>query len=441
MRDHFPAPNAEKARAGRLANNAGVEQEHFVDAGTMSLLLCQRVGEQVDRLDVAMLPTQIGRRDDADAALFFCGIGKAERTRVSNNRRFEILRKYVCSRALAARDLNVDDAVCVHAEQIAGAQFGEASHIGRVRRRPKHGTAIREQLNCCSIGAEDEREIVAGVAVDEDAPCFELAIEQRNELRRQPAAMDDVIELLHRPDDLEIAIGRHAQPHVDVAHDERGRQAMPRSVSDCQAEDVVGDRDEVVEVSAHDLGRNSFPPDVEPRVLWHALRQDGLLNALRLDDEGLVAVRAQPLVDGVADEVEREEDVIAAQVRINIEPQDVRVVVPGRDRGETLRAELRLEDRVDARIVRLHDHDAVLEDQLDRLVVPRHRNAERAVFAKAETANQLVAVLVAQLVNASAGDPELVMEVRGDGLPDLLDREARRFRVFDLFERALDLGE
>ena len=154
-----------------------------------------------------------------------------------------------------------------------------------------------------------------------------------------------------------------------------------------------------------------------------------------------IAVGAQPLVDGVADEVEREEDVLAAELRRDVEAEDVGVLVAGRDGGETLRAELRFEHRIDAGIVRLHDHDAVLEHELDRLVVARHGDTERAVGADAESRDELVAVVVRELVDAPASDAELVAKVRGDGLPDLLDREARRFRVLDLFEGAFDLGE
>ena len=54
--------------------------------------------------------------------------------------------------------------------------------------------------------------------------------------------MDDVVELLHRADDLEVAVGGHAQAHVDVAHDQRRGKAVAGAVGDGEAEDVVGDR-------------------------------------------------------------------------------------------------------------------------------------------------------------------------------------------------------
>src|SRR5688572_31369269 len=41
----------------------------------------------------------------------------------------------------------------------------------------------------------------------------------------------------------------------------------------------VGDRDEVVEIAAHDFRGNGAAPDVEAGVLGDALREDGLLDA------------------------------------------------------------------------------------------------------------------------------------------------------------------
>src|ERR1051326_2029152 len=83
-----------------------------------------------------------------------------------------------------------------------------------------------------------------------------------------------VIQLLHRPDDLEIAVGRHPQTHVDVADDQRGREAVTGAVGDREAEDIVSDRDEVVEIAADDLRRDGPSPDVEAGVLRNAARED-----------------------------------------------------------------------------------------------------------------------------------------------------------------------
>src|SRR5207248_9802774 len=126
------------------------------------------------------------------------------------------------------------------------------------------------------------------------------------------------------------------------------------------------------------------------------------------DDERLVTVRAQSLIDSVANEVEREEDVFAAQVRRDVKSKDVRMRVAGSDGCESLRAELRLEHGIDAGIVRFHDHHAVLEHELDRLVVARHSDAKRTVIADAESPDQLVAIHAGELVNTPARDPELV---------------------------------
>jgi hypothetical protein len=59
-----------------------------------------------------------------------------------------------------------------------------------------------------------------------------------------------------------------------------------------------------------------------------------------------------------------------------------------------------------------------------------------------ETPDDDVAVVVRrQFVNPPARDAELLAEVGGDRLRDLLDREARGLGGLDLLEGAFDLGE
>jgi len=62
--------------------------------------------------------------------------------------------------------------------------------------------------------------------------------------------VDDPVHALDGAHDLEVARQAHAQPHVDVAHLQRGGQAMAGDVGDRQAEDLVGDRDVVEERAA-----------------------------------------------------------------------------------------------------------------------------------------------------------------------------------------------
>src|SRR5437879_1744785 len=181
---------------------------------------------------------------------------------------------------------------------------------------------------------------------------------------------------------------------------------MSRSIGDRDAEDVVGDRNEVVEVAADDLRRHRLSPDVETLVLRYALRKNRFLDALGFDDQRFVPLGAQALVDRVSHEVEREEDVVSAQFRRNVEAEDVLVVVAGGNGCETLRPETLLELAVDARIIAIHDDHAVPERQLERFVMLRNRDGERAILRGAESCHQLVSVLAGVLVNAPAGDAE-----------------------------------
>jgi len=102
---------------------------------------------------------------------------------------------------------------------------------------------------------EDERRHVAGVDVDQVTARSSSAMNRRNELGDQLGAADDRVEPLDGAGDLEIARDPHAQADVDVAHLESGRQSVPGGVGDRDVDDLLRDRDEVVEVAADDLGR------------------------------------------------------------------------------------------------------------------------------------------------------------------------------------------
>ena len=103
---------------------------------------------------------------------------------------------------------------------------------------------------------------VPGVDVHEAAVVLDLAVEERDEARRQPRLVDDAVQALDRAHDLEVALDRHAQARVDVAHLEGRRQAVARGVGDRDAEDAVGDRDEVEVVAA----RRAPPGVVNPAI-------------------------------------------------------------------------------------------------------------------------------------------------------------------------------
>src|SRR5204863_3251546 len=94
----------------------------------------------------------------------------------------------------------------IEAHQIALLELHEAARVRRIGIGTEDRTAMHEKIDLV-VSAQDKRRIVTGIRVDEDPARLQLAIEQRHELRRQPSAMDDVIELLQRADDFEIAVG------------------------------------------------------------------------------------------------------------------------------------------------------------------------------------------------------------------------------------------
>ena len=114
-------------------------------------------------------------------------------------------------------------------------------------------------------------------------------------------------------------------------------------------------------------------------------------------------------------------------------------MIARRDRREPARAEPLLEHRIDGRIARIHDHDTVLEHELDGLVLARHDHPHGGLIRLAELADDHEAVVAPALVDASAGDPELIAKVRRDGLRDHGHGPLGVFRL-DGLERFFDLG-
>ncbi len=278
---------------------------------------------------------------------------------------------------------------------------------------------------------------MAGVDVDEDAVELELAVEHGHEAAGQRAAVDDPVHALDGAHDLEVARQAHAQPHVDVAHLQRGGQAMAGDVGDRQAEDLVGHRDVVEEVAADGLHRLRAAVHVEVAVAGGAARQDRGLDLARLLENPFHALAPQLLVDAVAHDAEREQDVVAVAARGDVEGQDV-LAVADLDGGEALHAQQVLQGLVDARIVGVHVHRAVLDQQLDRRVGDRHLEAARHLLGVAEDAREDVE-RAAAAIQAAAVDPQLVAEVDDDALDQRLDGRALVLGAIERRHQLLDL--
>ena len=188
--------------------------------------------------------------------------------------------------------------------------------------------------------------------------------------------MDDPVQALDGARDLEVALDRHAESRVHVAHLERGRQAVAGSVGDRDPEDPVGDRDEVEVVAAHELRRRRESGDLDVPAPQGALREDRHLDAARFLERRHVPALPELLVHRVAQDPERGEEVLFRRGRLDGEGDDVLVVADG-DRGEALGAEAPLELRVHPRRRRVHDDDTLVDDPLDRAVVVRNEEAGR----------------------------------------------------------------
>ena len=266
---------------------------------------------------------------------------------------------------------------------------------------------------------------MAGVDVDEVAVELELAVDHRHEAAGQRALVDDVVEALHRAHDLEVAGQPHAQPHVDVAHLQRRRQAVAGDVGDRQAEDLRADRDVVEEVAAHLVHRLGVAEDLEVAVDRLALGQDRDLNLPRLVEDAHHPLLADLLVDAVAQDAEREQQIVAVAAGGDVEGQQV-LLVADLDGGELLNVEVLLEVGIDAVVVAAHVDGALLEQPLDRRVAARHPDLGVDRFGVREGRQEQV-VLALPLVQAAAVDAQLAAELGDqpldhhvDGLPDVV---------------------
>ncbi len=264
----------------------------------------------------------------------------------------------------------LDDAVGIEHQHVAGLHDHEAALVARLGKRPQHRPA-RFQLGDRAVGGEVERRRMAGVDVDEDAVELELAVEQRHEAAGQRAAVDDAIHALDGAHDLEISRQAHAQTHVDVTHLQRGGQAMPRDVGDRQAEDLVGDRNVIEEITADGLHRHGAPVQVEVAIGGGAARQDRRLDLALLLEDPFHALAPQLLVDAVTHDAEREQDVLAVVAGGDVEGQDV-LLVADLDGGESLHSQQVLQLLVHPRIVGVHEDRPVFGQQLDRRIGDRH---------------------------------------------------------------------
>ena len=253
---------------------------------------------------------------------------------------------------------------------------------------------------------------MSGVDVEDLPVRLELGVEERDELRRQAALVEDPVQPLERPGDLQVAPDRHPEADVDVADEKGGEEAVPGGVGDRGAEAVVPDRDEVVEVAAHQLGRTRDRRDVEVADGRDGAREDRLLDPVRLLDQPLQLLGPELAVDGRPDDAEGEEKVGRRDARRDVEGEQI-PLVSHRDRREALHAEARLELAVDGRVGEVGQVDPVREGAPDGRVVGGDGQARLDLPRAAEALRQDVLV-VAPDVEASAEDAELVPEVPDD---------------------------
>ncbi len=249
--------------------------------------------------------------------------------------------------------------------------------------------------------------------------------------------MDDLVQPLHGAHDLQIARETHAQAHVDVAHLQSRRQAVTGDVGDREAENLVGDRNQIVEVAADRLHRLDLAVEIEIAVDRHAPGQDRRLDLARLVEDLGHAVLAQLLVDRVAQHAERKEHVVVVGARIDVEGEQ-ELLVAELDRGEALDAELALELLVDARIPGVHVHDPLGERDLDRRVTRRHAQPALDRLGVRKGRDHFVGV-VAPAVEAAAADAQRVLETADHRAGEGVDGRAGVARGLDLAHDLLDL--
>jgi hypothetical protein len=198
---------------------------------------------------------------------------------------------------------------------------------------------------------------------------------------------------------------------------------VTRDVGDGETQDLVGHGDVVEEVAAHRLHRLGTAVEVELAVGRRPARQDGGLDLPRLLEDPLHAVLPDLLVEAVAQDAEREEDVVPVMAGGDVEGQDV-LLVPHLDGGELLYAEEILQAHVHPRIVSVHGHRALLQQELDRRIGDRHLETARHLLGVAEDPLEHV-VVAAPPVEPAAVDPQVVAQLDDDAVEQRRDVRPR----------------
>ena len=211
------------------------------------------------------------------------------------------------------------------------------------------------------------------VDVDDLAVRLELAVEERHELRREPALVEDPVQPLDDPRDLQVAADSHPEAHVDVPDEEGREEAVAGRVGDRGAEAVGGERDEIVEVPPHRLRRCRDRPDLVVPDLRERAREDRLLDPAGLLEKALEPLAPHLRIEDGADDPEGDQEVVRGDARVDVEGEDEGAVAE-RDRREPRDTEAGLELAVDRGVLQVGEDDSLVESPVDRPV--RHRDGE-----------------------------------------------------------------
>src|ERR1017187_7997779 len=337
----------------------------------------------------------------------------------------------------ALRIVRLEDAGRVEENQVAWLHVNRPAAVNRIGRGPEDHPRRLELAERAARGMQMQGRRMARVHVDDVAVRLELAVEQRHELRRETALVQDAVQPLDRAGDLEVASDAHAQADVDVAHEKRREKAVARGVRDRRAEAQIAEREKIVEVAADGLGGKGKPVELEVPHLRHRARKDRLLNSPGVLPETLEPLRAHLRVDDGPDDPEREEEILLTRSRMDVKREEIALPAEG-DGREARHAEALLELAIHGRVVEVGKRQPVLLRAADGPVVGRDRDARGDSTRTAETPLEDVLVL-APHVKAPAEDAQLIPEIPDDRLAHLHDRREDVLAAFDGLESPLDV--
>ena len=289
------------------------------------------------------------------------------------------------------------------------------------------------------LAVPEKRRVVAGVAVDDRPGGFELAIKERDELRRQCRMVDDAVQLLERRGYAQVFFDAHAQADDRVPCLERGRQAVARRVGHRDAQAPLGDTDEVIEIAADFFRGDRSREDVVVAERRRCGREQRELDRPRLGEPVGEFFAAQLQVDRVPDRVERVADLFGIAVFLEREGNELPGPLSDADRRESLDAERGFDLGVDA-CVSQAAIDVSLFDQLaNRRVSHRDlvvlRSARHRVLALQNVHGALL------VVDATADESEIVLKIVDEPPQDFGECRDQIARSFDRAEIAVDLAE